>query len=181
MQAFAAAGQARDAGCSGARTRRPSRETASRSSVRAMHVCAADDMSSLERRCYFHAGERVVEKSHPRSCDLFRPCTGSACLRYEEQLSEALQRSLILLQHAHARTSASTRILRALRLLPFFRDGRRGSVAELVAAGLHQVPEAREAGLDRHKSVATRRPSWWSPCCTGHACRQSCRNHVAWT
>ena len=90
-----------------------------------------------------------------RSRSAYSP--GSACLRYEEQLSEALQRSLILLQCAHARTSESARILRVLRLLPFFRGGRRGPVAELVAALLQQAAEAREAGLSRSGAQVCRR------------------------
>ena len=46
--------------------------------------------------------------------------SGNACLRYEEQLGEALQ------------------ILRVLRLLPLFRDGERGPVAQVVATWQHE-------------------------------------------
>lgn len=62
---FSQHGKAPDTRCSGPRTRQPSREIASRSSVRAMHLHTVDDMSSLERRCYFHAGSRAFRNTAP--------------------------------------------------------------------------------------------------------------------
>lgn len=99
-----------------------------------MRTRDVDDMSSLERRACWQTGRILSPEPRPKAFARTHLLnTGNACLHFEEGLGEALQRSVMSLTSAHARSCESVRVLRVLRLLPIFGRGERWSLAELVA------------------------------------------------
>ena len=95
-----------------------------------MRLQDVEDLSTDARRAFWRQGAGILR------ADLWSanmPCAGVVCLHAERASASDLQRILRGLEEAEFRAIQSVRILRVLLLLPLFRGGARGLLAELVA------------------------------------------------